>query len=50
MLAWDRVKVPQIALIITTTLLNVVLLNADLRYFYEIFAHSDTHLMHIFKL
>ena len=42
MLAWDRVKVVQIALIMTTTLLNVVLLNDDLRHFYAIFAHSDT--------
>ena len=42
MLAWDRVKVLQIALIITTTLLNVFLLNANLRYVYAIIAHSDT--------
>ena len=42
MLAWDRVKVLQKALIITTSLLNVALLNTDLRYFYAIFAHFDT--------
>ena len=48
MLAWDRVKVLQIALIITTTLLKTILLNADLKYFYAIL--HTVILSQVFKL